>query len=258
MKCVKLVHFVITLIIGSNYLSSQTNSIIADKVIFAEKNGIVAIEAEHFYKQSLHEKRQWVIFSKRAWPNFGRDDDAPHCMGASGNAYLELLPDTRVTHGDKLIDQENFSNVAGKMAILHYKVNFENVGRYYVWVRAYSTGSEDNGIHVGLDGEWPETGQRIQWCEGKNSWKWSSKQRTKEVHCGIPMAVYLDIKNPGVHEVTFSMREDGFEMDKFILTTDKEYIPKGIGPKSVVSKGNLPKPFPKVKVDLAKGRESKH
>lgn len=35
----------------------------------------------------------------------------------------EILPDTRITHGDKLTEEENFSNAAGAMAILHYRVN---------------------------------------------------------------------------------------------------------------------------------------
>ena len=33
---------------------------------------------------------------------------------------------------------------------------------------------------MGLDGKWPESGQRLQWCEGKRSWQWESKQRTNE------------------------------------------------------------------------------
>ena len=33
---------------------------------------------------------------------------------------------------------------------------------------------------MGLDGKWPKSGQRLQWCEGKRSWQWESKQRTNE------------------------------------------------------------------------------
>ncbi|GAK98027.1 hypothetical protein JCM19294_1649 [Nonlabens tegetincola] len=108
-------------------------------------------------------------------------------------------------------------------------MRFNNPGRYYVWVRAYSTGSEDNGIHVGLDGEWPEYGKRMQWCKGKNKWTWESKQRTKEEHCGVPHQIYLDIEKAGTHDIQFSMREDGFKFDKFILTKDRNYTPKDEG-----------------------------
>ena len=119
----------------------------------------------------------------------------------------------------------NFSNQPGKLGILNYKVKINTPGRYYVWVRAYSTGSEDNGIHVGLDGEWPASGQRMQWCEGKNQWTWESRQRTQENHCGEPGKIFLDIEQPGIHIISFSMREDGFEFDAWAIT--KEYKKPG-------------------------------
>lgn len=119
------------------------------------------------------------------------------------------------------------------MAILHYRIYINNPGRYYVWVRAYSTGTEDNGIHVGINGEWPESGQRLQWCEGKNDWTWESKQRTQEQHCGVPELIYLDIPEAGLHDIQFSMREDGFEFDKFVLTKTYQK-PSGKGPGETV------------------------
>ncbi len=146
-------------------------------------------------------------------------------QSAGGNAYVHCVPDTRVTHDDKLIKGTNFSDKAGQIAVLTYSMKFKKPGRYYVWVKAYSTGSEDNGVHVGLNGAWPESGQRMQWCEGKNKWTWSGSQRTVEVHCGVPHLIYLDISKAGKHDVTFSMREDGFKMDAFLLTMDREYTP---------------------------------
>ena len=246
--------FISTLIIGIFCFKSFAQkdllgrSIINDSIIFEEQDGIVAVEAEFFYKQSLAELRQWYITSKNEAPKIGRDDDAQHCYDASNNAYLEILPDERVTHDDQLIHGENFTNEPGKMGVLSYKVKFNTPGRYYVWVRAFSTGGEDNGIHVGLNGTWPEHGQRMQWCQGKNQWTWESKQRTKEIHCGVPHEIYLDIPNPGIHDIQFSMREDGFEFDKFILTRDIDYVPIEKGPKVIVTHGVLPEPFPEVKV----------
>ena len=214
---------------------------------FDEVDGLAAVEAEHFYKQSANDVRAWYITSSKSVPGVTPDGDPPHVAGASGGAYVEILPDTRRTHGDKLVGGENFSNEAGKMGVLHYKVHINNPGRYYVWVRAHSTGSEDNGLHVGLNGEWPATGQRLQWCEGKQTWRWDSKQRTQEVHCGEPYKIYLDIEKPGVHEIQFSMREDGFEFDKFILTKEREFArPADAGPKPEVKRGQLPPAFPEV------------
>jgi len=217
--------------------------IVDNEVVFNETDGIVAVEAEFFYKQTNNDKRSWYITHKNLKTNVGRDDDGPHIYNSSNNAYLEILPDTRVTHADNLVAGENFSNEPGKLSVLHYKVNFNNLGRYYVWVRAYSSGSEDNGLHVGLNGYWPESGARMQWCEGKKTWHWESKQRTEKVHCGEPWLIYLDIDKPGVNDITFSMREDGFEFDKFILANDTLFRPEGFGTEVNLYKGVLPSPF---------------
>ena len=190
-------------------------------VVFEERNGLVAVEAERFSRQARTEKRRWYVTTAEVVPGVQPDGDESHATSASGKAYVEVLPDTRRTHGDKLIGGENFVNEPGQMAVLSYPVHFNTPGRYYVWVRAYSTGSEDNGLHVGLNGAWPESGQRLQWCEGKNSWRWESKQRTEKQHCGEPYKIYLDIEKPGLHVVSFSMREDGFEFDKWLMTTDR-------------------------------------
>ncbi|MFC2090301.1 DUF5060 domain-containing protein [Bacteroidota bacterium] len=238
---------------------AQADPIVSEDLVFEEKDGMVAVEAEHFFKQTKSDVRRWYRFSKTEAPSVGRDDDPSHCFGASNNAYLEILPDTRVTHDDALIGGENFEGLPGKMAFLHYKVFFNTPGRYYVWVRAFSTGAEDNGLHVGLDGEWPESGARLQWCEGKNTWRWESKQRTEEVHCGEPYLIYLDIREPGAHEIMFSMREDGFEFDKFLLTNDKNYSPgEGVGPGVIVRSGQLPDPFPEVGEETIPSPTSNH
>lgn len=186
-----------------------------------EKDGFVIVEAENYSAQYADDIRKWHIIDAGFSENITGFSEN-YSASASGGQYLMLLPDTRVTHDDKLIHGENFTNEPGKMAKLDYPIFFENPGRYYVWVSAFSTGSEDNGLHVGLSGEWPESGARMQWCEGKNQWTWASKQRTIDVHCGVERLIYLDIPSKGLHTVSFSMREDGFRFDRFALT--KKYV----------------------------------
>jgi hypothetical protein len=175
-----------------------------------EKNGYVEMEAEDFANQAKDEKRKWHVQTHDS---------------ASGKKYMMILPDTRKTHDDSLYNGINFSNKPGDMAVLSYHINFATTGRYYVWVRAMSTGSEDNSVHVGLNNTWPETGARMQWCQGKNKWWWESKQRTQKEHCGIPYQIYIDIDKPGLHTIQFSMREDGFRMDQFLLTLNRDFQP---------------------------------
>lgn len=184
---------------------------------FVEQQGFLKIEAEAFHDNTNNESpRKFYIISK----------ENKHVNSASGKAYIKALPDTRVTHKDKLIRGENFFSVPGTGGIVSYKIKINTPGKYYVWVKALSSGPEDNGLHVGLNGLWPESGQRIQLCKGKNKWTWSSAQRVPSNHCGEPLSIFLDIKEAGDHIISFSMREDGFRLDQFILSNDASFIPK--------------------------------
>ena len=206
-------------IISLLIISIFTESIFPVSTQSNRKNNIISVEAESFLRQEKDEIRSWFkIISPAIEDSIANQ--------ASGRAYIHCLPDTRVTAKDKLIAGENFTNTPGEMAVISYNIKVKIPGRYYVWVRCYSTGAEDNGVHVGLNGEWPESGKRMQWCEGKNRWTWAGKQRTEANHCGEPYLIYLDIDKPGRHILQFSMREDGFRMDKIILTTEKLYIPE--------------------------------
>lgn len=187
---------------------------------FQEHNGFVQVEAEAFHRQSSSVERSWLISDEDS-KHPSADLDSLEHLTASAGTFVELLPDTRVTHDDPLIHGINFSGSPG-LSVLEYDIEFETTGRYYVWVRAFSTGTEDNGIHVGIDDQWPLSGQRMQWCEGKNEWTWASKQRTEANHCGEPELIYLDIDRQGLHTIKFSMREDGFAFDQFVLTTTYE------------------------------------
>ena len=233
---------VVSILATSAWSASDLTKPIADAtLVFEERAGFAAIEAEQFYKQTATGKRAWHITTSQSAPDVKLDGDPARVSGASGGAYVECLPNTRRTHGDKLISDENFSNEPGRIAVLHDKVHFNTPGCYYVWARAFSTGSADNGLHVSLDGQWPASGERLQWCEGKNSWRRESKQRTEQEHCGEPEKIFLDVMAPGEHEVLFSMREDGFAFDKFILTTNRQFArPQDGGPIAQVRSGALP------------------
>jgi hypothetical protein len=240
--CLGLIHG-----LACNVGQAQELPLVTEATVFEEKDGLLAVEAEHFFSQKVVDKRKFYLTTKDITPTIAPDGDPNHVGGASNGAYLEVLPDTRRTHDDELFRGENFSNKPGTLAIVSYKIHVNNPGRYYIWVRAYSTGSEDNGLHVGVNGTWPDSGRRIQWCDGKNSWRWESKQRTKEQHCGVPHGIYLDIEKAGEHVVHFSMREDGFEFDKWLMTRDRDFKrPEDAGPASVVKSGPKPKSFPLV------------
>ena len=83
---------------------------------------------------------------------------------------------------------------------------------------------------VGLDDSWPASGARIQWCSGTNNWTRLGAQRTETEHCGVENQIYLDVASRGEHTIALSMREDGFEFDRFALTKDSGYMPTDTGP----------------------------
>ncbi len=195
-----------------NILAALSCAVLSQTAVAADYVAVV-VEAENYSQKNP----LWRVFSNSSQPNVNPDPDGSHHSSASGRAYLELLPDTRVTHGDQLRTGTNFWPTGGQGPAISYSVNFPESGRYTVWVKAYSTGTEDNGIHVGINNTNPGSGERIQWCNGKNSWTWSSAQRASNNHCGTPRTITLDVPFAGANTITFTAREDGFEIDQFML-----------------------------------------
>ena len=73
----------------------------------------------------------------------------------------------------------------------------------------------------------------MQWKCKNGDWQWDSNQRTEHVHTGVKYKSYLDIVELEFHTIMFSMRDDGFELDKWLLFTDKAvlvYMETGDGP----------------------------
>ena len=79
----------------------------------------ILVEAENFMQQTRVEKRSWKVIEHDSIASI-----------ASGGKYLQCLPDTRLSHADKLIPSENFSNKAGEMAVLSYPVHIKKPGKY--------------------------------------------------------------------------------------------------------------------------------
>jgi hypothetical protein len=203
---------------------------------FLEVNGMVVIEAEHYHSKANTTLRDFYTFPTSA-STPTPDPDGNHASGpetpAGNGQYVEILPDTRATAFDDGPLEYNVNIwLAGKGAPrLNYRVKINSPGRYYVWGRAFSTGTEDNGVHVGVNDTWPLSGTALQWCDGKRKWYWSSNRRLPENHCGVRNGTYLDLV-AGEHTIMFAQREDGFELDRFLLTKDASYTPPltGIGP----------------------------
>lgn len=223
-----LVSFVTVTLTFATDTAPTASPLASPDLVFPERDGLVAGEAEDFIQQTHDTIRAWHRISTAESPRIEPDGDPSHADTASNHAYVECLPDTRRSHDDPLVPEENFSNDPGAMAVLSYRIHFQNPGRYYVWLRTFSTNTEDNGVHVGLNGQWPESGRRWQTTH-KHAWAWDCRQRTPEVHAGVPMQLYLDVPTAGEHTFQISMREDGTEIDRWLLARDIDYRPAAPG-----------------------------
>ncbi len=167
-----------------------------------------------------HDER-WVL-TNSGTAEQENDPDGNHSDGAAGGAYIELLPDMRVTHEDEFGPPTAFWNVPGTGPKAEYTMNFPEAGRYYVHIRAYSTGTEDNGIHVGINDTWPDSGARMQFCTAGSEWQWSGRQRYSGGGgaCGARKTIWITVEEAGEQTFMISAREDGFEADRIMLIKD--------------------------------------
>lgn len=184
-----------------------------------ERGGQVVFEAERFNMVDDNgTTRSWYAADDANRP---MPDPDPERAGASGGSYMEALPDDAVNQ-----------QTPGDGPRVSYDIEFTTTGTYYVHVRGWVNDDNDNTVHVGVDGMWPASGTRIQWCAAwTGSWVWSSHIDGSSMdECGMADSAQIQIDTPGMHTVSFAMREDGFEFDKVVLTTQAGFTPDGQGP----------------------------
>lgn len=178
----------------------------------------IVVEAEdHVSKDD-----RWVL-TEPDTPAQEDDPDPNHSDLAVGQAYLELLPDVRVTHEDSFGPPTAAWFTPGTGPRAEYLLDFPEAGRYYVHVRAFSTGTEDNGLHIGLNGDFPDSGKNLQFCTAQNrAWSWSGRQRDSGAtgSCGVRKTIWVTVEEAGEQTFMISAREDGFEIDRFMLIKD--------------------------------------
>ena len=180
---------------------------------FAENAGvgdIISMEAEDAHTRESAGGQSWQVVSLRH---------------SSFESSLQALPNTGTNRS---------SNYAANSPHLAYRILPEEAARYYVWVRAKAASSNDDSLHVGLNGQAVASGQYITGIS--SSWSWTS------VRSGGARA-FVDIGAAGEHVLDVWMREDGLVIDKIVLSTDASFVPGGKGPvESRQSYDGLPAP----------------
>jgi VCBS repeat-containing protein len=166
---------------------------------FAQKSGtgnMIVVEAEHFHERDDRGGQSWAFVS---------------LQHSSAGESLQALPNNGTSYQD---------NYQAQSPHLAYRVTIETPGRYYVWARARGANNSDDSLHIGLDGQAPLSGKRME--EIFDYWGWTSVLETGG-------RAYVDVPTAGVHTFDVWMREDGVIVDKFILTTDANFTPRGKG-----------------------------
>lgn len=158
-------------------------------------DGIVVIEAEHFTGREASATHDWV-----------------EQILATGERVMKGLPD------DGFKQNQNFVGVSAR---LDYEVNFVHSGEHFIVMRGFGDDYRGDTLHVGLNGEFVETADRM--FATRNTLSWSNETLDDVVASFI-------VDSPGYHVVNVWMREDGFMLDKLLISRNPAFFPTGDGP----------------------------
>ena len=177
---------------------------------FLQDNGpnhIVSIEAEHFHDNITEGSDR----SGHEWEDAWELDTSKN--GYSGDGAMWAKDDDG--------DSYNCPTCYSKSPRLDFHVNFVQTGTHYVWVRGYADDSDSN-CHAGLHKKPTPTADKIKF-DTFGQYVWSNET------IDGPNATF-DVNVPGVNTVNIRMYDDGFRIDKIVLTTNPDYTPDGNGP----------------------------
>ncbi|MBV8882014.1 MAG: hypothetical protein JO332_18810 [Planctomycetaceae bacterium] len=162
-------------------------------------DGILCVEAEHYSAISEASGHAWTKVQQPA--------------GFEGEGAMAGLPND----GGLFL-----KDYAAKSPRLDYRVEFLKTGPHYVWVRASADSDADNSVHAGLDGDPVPSLAQIAYTPTKK-WVWANKQMNG------PTATFT-VAAAGIHTFNLWVREDGAVIDRFVITSDPKWTPKGNGP----------------------------
>jgi hypothetical protein len=186
---------------GQSFQDSVTITVVAPpSSAYAEANGMVVIEAEHFYLNDRHGAAGAWWAEETASAGFS----GPGYMRAADNGYVKFLTD-----------------YAGTSPELRYAIRFEGTGLYRVWIRALSSSSDYDSCHVGLDGLARDESYAQRFTVG--DYLWSGITRGQGLQT-------VNVSAPGIHFLSIWIRESGQIVDKVLLAKDQGFTPTGGGP----------------------------
>lgn len=174
-------------------VTSDDNATSCAVPAFQMSSGQVVMEAENYTTNTA---------SGDSW-------SSASISGISGNTAMVVGPD----NGSFWTDYTTAPSTAPRLV---YYVNFTSTGSFNIYVRGddpLSVSSADS-CWAGLDGAIINGSTFFDFPDPANTWGWVSQS--------------LTVSSTGVHTITIYAREDGFRMDKIVITNGS--APTGNGP----------------------------
>ena len=167
-------------------------------------DGVIVIEAEHYANRVNRGSTSWNEVTL-----------------SGGEVALKAEPDTGVK-----IDVD----FASLSSYLEYPILFDRAGTHYIVVRGYGEVSTADTVHAGLNGMANGTSDRI--VVGDRSLSWSNETLDDTV-------ASFEVPSAGLHTLTIWLREDGFILDRILLSTQPGFLPLGEGPPENLRVGDI-------------------
>jgi hypothetical protein len=137
---------------------------------------------------------------------------------ASGGSAMRVLADTGLFFSYSTADLKRSPMIA-------WTVWFDQPGTYRIWSRGAAMDGGSDSLHAGIDNTVCPKSFDLGWFNwnGLNVWNWVSKQPAQT-------AAEVVVPTAGFHTVHVWAREDGFALDKIVLTSPTAAAPVGSGP----------------------------
>jgi hypothetical protein len=142
--------------------------------------------------------------------------------GFSGASAMQPLPEVFSDGVTPMKANLNTEAAVQNSPRMDYKVRFSRTGTHYIWVRGYGKDGASDSCHVGLDGQWLNNQVAGFPASTPPVYNWS---RTTTADGNAVM-----VPSVGYHFITIWMRENGFVLDKILITSNPNYVPSAAGP----------------------------
>ena len=173
--------------------------------IYAQRDDTLVFEAEFYSRQLKFGAHEWIKLPLEE-------------QGASRDEVMVAM---------RSVNYEAFSAHKSETSPprLDFNADFEQSGRYYVWIRGKSI-TEDligsDSVTVGIDGTSSQNAQNVGgFCDYIC---WASSRLSDGGRA------FVDVPDAGSHTVNIWMGTERFALDKIVLTADPDYIPEDPGP----------------------------